>query len=203
MGAIRRAAMIAAGAWLVAGPAVAQRPIPSKRPIVIDAVVANMDETAGTAEFTTIIVTQGSTRITAEKASATGVGSATSHWVFAGQVRITSDTRGSIWADQATLDYRENELAEAVATGSPARFEQRRTDVQQAQRGQADEISYDAKQNTVHLRGHAQISAGRGTDMSAPMFVYHVRSGKLQAQSANGSPAVHITTQPTGSLVPQ
>jgi lipopolysaccharide export system protein LptA len=202
----RGVAAIVAGALLIAGSAVAQRPTPPtptppKEPIVIDSVVANVDEEANTADFTTISVTQGDTRVTAEQAHATGLGSKNSRWIFTGRVMITSELRRSLSADQATFEYRDGELAQVVATGSPARFEQRRTDIQGVEHGQADKITYDAKQRTARLQGHAQLSDGKGMDLSAPMFVYHVRDGKLQAYSESGERAVHITTKPTGSLV--
>jgi lipopolysaccharide transport protein LptA len=196
-----RVAAIVAGAALIAGTVVAQPPPTSKEPIVIDSVVANIDDTTNTADFTTISVTQGSTRITAERAHATDVGSKNSRWTFTGRVMITSEQRGSLWADQAILEYRDGAVGQIVATGAPARFEQRRTDSEQPQHGEADEITYEAKQETVRLRGHAQISAGRGLELSAPSFMYHVRDGRLQAYSDNGTRAVHITTKPTDPVV--
>lgn len=198
----RRVAAIVAGALLIAGSAVAQRPTTSAEPIVINSVAANMDEANDTAEFTTISITQGNTRLTADRASATGVGFQNSHWTFAGRVMIISETRGSLWADRAILEYRDGELAQVTASGSPAHFEQRRTDSQQAEHGQADEITYDAKQETVRLRGHAHIFDRQGTEITAPTFVYHVRNHSLQAISESGTQAVHITTRPTGPLVP-
>jgi lipopolysaccharide transport protein LptA len=197
-----RVAAIAAGASLIAGSVAAQPPPASREPIVIDSVVATIDDTTNTADFTTIIVTQGGTRITAERAHATDVDSKNSRWIFTGRVMITSEQRGSLWADQAILQYRDGALDQILATGAPVRFEQRRTDSERADRGQADEITYEAKQATVRLRGHPQISEGSGLEMSAPMFLYHVRDGKLQAYSDNGTRAVHIITKPTGSLVP-
>lgn len=197
----RRVAAIVAGASLIAGSAVAQRPATSAEPIVINSVVANMDEANNTAEFTTITITQGKTRLTADRASATGVGFQNSHWTFAGRVTIISEIRGSLWADRAILEYRDGELAQVTATGSPARFEQRRTDSQRAEQGQADEITYDAKQETVRLHGHARIVDGQSNEITAPMFVYHVRKHTLQAISESGTPAVHITTRPTRPLV--
>jgi lipopolysaccharide transport protein LptA len=125
-----------------------------------------------------------------------------SRWTFTGRVTITSEQRGSLWADQAILVYRDGALDRILATGAPARFEQRRTDSGRADHGQADEITYEAKPATVRLRGHPQISAGSGLEMSAPMFLYHVRDGRLQAYSDNGTPAVHIVTKPTDALVP-
>jgi lipopolysaccharide transport protein LptA len=196
-----RVVAIVAGASLMAGTAAAQPPSASREPIVIDAVVANIDDTTNTADFTTISVTQGGTKITAERAHATDVGSKNNRWTFTGRVSITSEQRGSFWADQAILDYRDGALDQIVATGAPARFEQRRTDSEQPEHGQADEITYEAKQETVRLRGHAQISAGRGLELSAPLFVYHVRDGRLQAYSENGTRAVHITSKPTDSVV--
>ena len=193
----RRVAAIVAGASLIAGSAVAQRPTRPAEPIVINSVVANMDEGNNTAEFTTISITQGNTRLTADRASATGVGFQNSQWTFAGRVMITSEIRGSLSADRAILEYRDGELAQVTATGSPAHFEQRRTDSQPAEHGQADEIVYDAKQGTVRLHGHAHIVDGQSNEITAPMFVYHVKSHSLQAMSESGTPAVHITTRPT------
>ena len=196
-----RVVAIVAGASLIAGTVAAQPPPTSREPIVIDSVVANIDDTTNTADFTTISVTQGSTRITAERAHATDVGSKNSRWTFTGRVMITSEQRGSFWADQAILEYRDGALSQIVATGAPARFEQRRADSEQPQHGQADEITYEAKQETVRLRGHAQISGARGLELTAPLFMYHVRDGKLQAYSDNGTRAVHITTKPTDPVV--
>src|SRR5260370_583148 len=142
----RRLAAIVAGASLIAGSAVAQHPAASAEPIVINSVVANMDEANNTADFTTISITQGKTRLTADRASATGVGFQNSHWTFAGRVMIVSETRGSLWADRAILEYRDGELAQVTTTGSPAHFGQRRTDSQPAQHGQAPQITYDAEQ---------------------------------------------------------
>jgi lipopolysaccharide transport protein LptA len=160
-----------------------------------------MDEANNTADFTTISIAQGNTRLTADRASATGVGFQNSQWTFAGRVMIVSETRGSLWADRAILEYRDGELAQVTATGSPAHFEQRRTGSQPAEHGQADEITYDAKQGTVRLYGHAHIVDAQSTEITAPMFVYHVRNHSLQAISESGTPAVHITTRPTRPLV--
>ena len=197
-----RVAAIVAGASLIAGTVAAQPPPTSRAPLVIDSVVATVDDTTNTADFTTISVTQGGARITAERAHATDVGSKNSRWTFTGRVMITSEQRGSLWADQAIVVYRNGVLDQILATGAPVRFEERRTDSEGTDHGQAEEITYEAKQATVRLRGHPQISTGNGLEMNAPMFLYHVRDGKLQGYSDNGTRAVHIITKPTDSLVP-
>jgi lipopolysaccharide transport protein LptA len=193
--------LLTPGVFLTGGTVAAEPPQNSRAPIVIDSALTTIDDTTNTADFTGIRVTQGSTRITAEKAHATDVQSKNSRWTFTGRVTITSDQRGSLWADQAILEYREGALDRILATGTPARFEQRHTDSGRAEHGQADEITYEAKPATVRLRGHPHISAGSGLEMSAPMFLYHVRDGTLQAYSENGTPAVHIVTKPTDSAV--
>jgi lipopolysaccharide transport protein LptA len=197
-----RFAAVVAGASLMASTVAAPPPPTSKEPIVIDSVIATVDDTTNTADFTTISVTQGGARIAAEKAHATDVGSKNSRWTFTGRVVITSEQRGSLSADQAVLAYRDGVLEQILATGAPARFELRHADSEPADRGQADEITYVAKEATVRLRGHPQITTGSGLEMKAPMFLYHVRDGKLQGYSDNGTRAVHIVTQPTDSLVP-
>jgi len=197
-----RVAVIVAGASLLAGAVAAHPPPTSGAPVVIDSVVATVDDTTNTADFTTISVTQGGARITAERAHATDLSSKNSRWTFTGRVMITSDKRGSLWADKVIVVYRDGVLDQILATGAPARFEQRRSDSERANHGQADEITYEVKQATVRLRGHPQISTVSGLEMNAPMFLYHLRDGKLQAQSDNGTQAVHIITKPTAPLVP-
>jgi lipopolysaccharide transport protein LptA len=197
-----RVAVIVAGASLIAGTVAAQPPPTFTVPIVIDSALATIDDTTNTADFTSISVTQGSTRITAERAHATDLQSKNTRWTFTGRVTITSDKRGSLWADQAIVEYRDGALDRILATGAPVRFEQRRTESGRADHGQADEITYEAKRATVRLRGHPHISAGSGLEMNAPMFLYHVPDGRLQASSDNGTRAVHIVTQPTDSVAP-
>jgi lipopolysaccharide transport protein LptA len=197
-----RVAALVAAASLSAGTVAAQPPPNSKEPVVIDSAAATVDDTTNTADFTTISVTQGGTRITAEKAQATDMGSKNSHWTFTGRVMITSEQRGSLWADKAIVVYRDGVLDQILATGAPARFEQRRTDSQRGDHGQADEITYEAKQATVRLRGQPHISTSNGLEMNSPMFLYHVRDRRLEAYSDNGTRAVHIVTKPAGSIVP-
>jgi lipopolysaccharide transport protein LptA len=189
------AALVAGGSF-IAGAAVAQRPTTSREPIVINSVFSNIDYGTNTADFTDIVVSQGDTRLTAERASATGVGFTNSQWTFAGRVVIILEPRGSLSADQAILQFRNGELTQVTAIGSPAYFEQRRTDSGRPAHGHADQITYDAKQDTVRLYGHAQLSDGRNVEISAPVFVYNVRDERLQADSPDERRGVHTTITP-------
>jgi lipopolysaccharide transport protein LptA len=184
-----------AGGSLIAGAAVAQRPTTSREPIVINSVFSNIDYETNTAEFTDIVISQGDTRLTAERASATGVGFTNSQWTFVGRVVIVSEPRGSLRADQAILQFREGELTQVTAIGSPAYIEQGPKDSLRPGHGHADQITYDVKQGTVRLYGHAQLSDGR-KEVSAPVFLYNVRDGRWQADSPGERRGVYITISP-------
>lgn len=186
---------LAAGGPLIGGASVAQRPTTSQEPIVIDSVFSNIDYGTNTAEFTDIVISHGDSRLTAERASATGVDFTNSQWTFMGRVVITSESRGSLRADQAILQFREGELTQVTAIGSPAYIEQRRSDSLGPGRGHADQITYDVKQGTVRLYGHAQLSDGRN-EISASVFLYNLRDEGLHADSQGERRGVHITISP-------
>jgi lipopolysaccharide transport protein LptA len=189
-------AALVAGGGLIAGAAVAQHLTTSREPIVVHSVFSNINDATNTADFTDIIVSQGDRRLTAERASATGVGFTDSRWTFAGRVMIALEPRGSLWADQAILEFRGGELSQVTAIGSPAHFEQQRMDSPGVQGGQADQITYDARQDTVRLSGHAELSDGRGVQITAPVFVYHIRDDRLQIDSESERRLVHMIVTP-------
>ena len=189
-------AALVAGGSLIAGAAVAQRPTTSQEPIVINSVLSNIDYRTNTADFTDIVVSQGDTRLTAERARATGVDFTNSEWTFAGRVVIILEPRGTLSADQAIVQFRDGQLTQVTAIGSPPYFEQRRSDSRRPAHGYADQIIYDAKQDTVHLYGHAQLSDGRKVEITAPVVVYNVRDERLQADSPGEKRGVHTTIRP-------
>lgn len=187
---------LVAGGSLSAGPSVGQGPTAPREPIVLNSVFSNIDYATNTAEFSDIVISQGDSRLTAERASTTGVGFTNSQWTFVGRVVIFSEARGTLRADQAILQFREGELTQVTATGSPAYIEQPAgTDVLHPGRGHADQIFYDVKQGTVRLDGHAQLSDGRN-EISAPVFLYNVRDAGLQADSPGEKHGVHMVILP-------
>jgi lipopolysaccharide transport protein LptA len=184
-----------AGGSLMASASVVQHPTTSRQPIVINSVSSNIDYGTNTAEFQDIVISQGDSRLTAERASATGLGFTNSQWTFVGRVVIISEPRGSLRADQAILQFHEGELTQVTATGSPAYFEQQGKDSLRPGHGHADQISYDVKQGTIRLHGHAQLSDGV-KEVSAPVLVYNVRDARLQADALGERRGVHITIPP-------
>jgi lipopolysaccharide transport protein LptA len=191
-----RLAVIVAAALLIAGTAVAQPPATPGDSLVINSATSNIDDATNTADFKDVSVSQGTRRLTAERARATGLRLQNSRWTFVGRVLIALEPNSSLWADQAIVEYRDGKLTQVTATGSPTHFEERRSDPQPPRRGQADVITYDAKQNTVQLQGHAQVSDGDGVELSAPMIVYFIRDHRWQADSGTEARTVHIKVTP-------
>ncbi len=187
-------ALIAVGS-LSAGSSVEPRPPTSREPIVVNSVFSNIDYGTNTAEFSEIVISQGDTRLTADRASTTGVGFTNSQWTFVGRVVISSEARGTLRAEQAILQFRDGELTQVTATGSPAYIEQLGGDSLRPGRGRADQIIYDLKQGTVRLNGHAQLSDGRN-EISAPEFLYTVRDAGLIADSPGDKRGVHMIIPP-------
>jgi lipopolysaccharide transport protein LptA len=187
-------ALMVAGS-LVTAASVAQLPTTSREPIVVNSVSSSIDYGTNTAEFTGIAISQGESRLTAEQASAAGVGFTNSEWTFVGGVVIIFEPRGLLRADQAILQFREGELTQVTAIGSPAYIERRHTDSARSGHGHADQITYDVKQHTIRLSGHAQLVDER-TEISAPVFIYDVRDDGFQADSQGKKWGVHIKTLP-------
>jgi lipopolysaccharide transport protein LptA len=187
-------ALVVAGSLVTAAP-VAQPATTSREPIVVNSVSSNIDYGTNTAEFTGIVISQGESRLTAERASATGVGFTNSEWTFVGGVVIIFEPRGLLRADQAILQFREGELTQVTAIGSPAYIERWHTDSSRPGHGHADQITYDVKQHTIRLYGHAQLVDER-TEISAPVFIYDVRDDGFQADSQGKRWGVHIKTLP-------
>ena len=187
-------ALVAAGS-LISGDSVAQRPTTSREPIVINAVSSNIDYGTNTAEFTGIVISQGNSSLTADRASATAVGFMNSEWTFVGRVVLIFEPHGLLRADQAILQFREGELTHVTAVGSPAYIEQARADSRRPGHGHAEQITYDVKQHTVRLDGHAQVADG-GNEISAPVFIYNVRDEGFQAHSPGEKWGVHIRIPP-------
>ncbi len=175
-------------------------PINAQEKINVDAASSDVDGKTNTIVFRHIVVSQGATRVSADRARATGLNFQNSRWTFQGNVQIDAPPRGSLRSDQATVEFRNNEIAAATITGSPAQFEQQRGDLGW-EKGHAGQIVYDVSRGTVLLTNDAWISDGRN-EMSAPSIAYSVRDQKVLATSSGASQGVHITITPQSASKP-
>jgi lipopolysaccharide transport protein LptA len=165
-------------------------------PITVDAASSEVDYRTNMVVFSQVVISQGAMRVQADHAHASGLNFANSRWTFDGHVRIDAEPRGSLRADQAVVEFHDNHIMRATATGKPAEFEQPRGDSQQLARGHADEIVYDVHEGTVRLSNDAWLSDGTN-EITGPLLVYNIRAQRVQAAAQPGSDQrVHITIQP-------
>jgi len=165
-------------------------------PITVDAASSEVDYRTNTVVFSQVVISQGAMRVQADHAHASGLNFANSRWTFEGHVRIDADPRGSLRADQAVVEFRDNRIVRATANGKPAEFEQPRPDSQQMARGRAGEIVYDVNEGTVRLSDDAWLSDGIN-EISGPLLVYNIRAQRVQAATQSGTDQrVHIVIQP-------
>jgi lipopolysaccharide transport protein LptA len=177
------------------------QPINAKEKINVDAASSDVDGKTNTIIFRHIVITQGATRVSADRARATGLNFQNSRWTFQGNVQIDAPPRGSLRSDQATVEFRDNQIAGATVTGTPAQFEQQRADDLGMEKGHADQIVYNVNQGTVLLTNDAWISDGRN-ELSAPSIAYSIRDQKVLATSSGASQGVHITITPQSAPKP-
>src|ERR1700746_2239794 len=124
------AVLLLAGAlvpWLSAQAADAG-PEFSGLPVALEAASAEIDAKTNALVFRNVVISQGAMRVQAEHARATGLNFANSRWTFEGKVRIDGEQHGNLRSDQATVEFRDNHIARATITGTPAEFEQQRSD---------------------------------------------------------------------------
>ncbi|HEY0767523.1 MAG TPA: lipopolysaccharide transport periplasmic protein LptA [Steroidobacteraceae bacterium] len=194
--------LVAALASAAAAAPRAPPPTPQlgQQPITVDAASSEVDYRTNTVVFSEVVIAQGSTRVQADHAHATGLNFANSRWTFEGKVRIDAEQHGNLRSDQATVEFRGNRIARATITGKPAEFEQQRTDSDQMARGHAGEIVYDVSDGTVRLSNQAWLTDGQN-EISGPLLVYNVRAQRVQAAASPGTDQrVHITIAPPGAV---
>ena len=165
-------------------------------PVTVDAASSEVDYRSNTVVFSQVVISQGAMRVQADHAHASGLNFANSRWTFEGHVRIDAEPRGSLRADQAVVEFRDNRILRATANGKPAQFEQPRADSEQMARGHANEIVYDVNEGTVRLSEDAWLSDGTN-EISGPLLVYNIRAQRVQAATQSGTDQrVHIVIQP-------
>jgi len=167
------------------------------RKLPIDVASSHVDAKGDIVVFQDIVITQGDTKVQADRAHAKGLNDFdNSHWTFEGNVRITGEQHGSLRSDEAVVEFRNKSISKATITGNPAEFEQKRADTDLTARGRAKEIVYDVTDGTVRLSDDAWLSDGHN-EISGPLLVYNIREQQIEAASKPGTDQrVHIKINP-------
>lgn len=191
---------------LPAAPGQTQAPAPPAAPakpangsrdqaVSLDAASSDVDYRSNTVNFRDVVITQGNTRVSADAARATGLNFENATWNFRGNVRISVDG-GAMKSSEAVVNFAANRIARATITGTPAEFEQLRSETGELARGRAGLIEYDVPAGTVTLSNAAWLTDGRN-DISGQQLVYNVREQRVQAEAQPGNTdRVRITIRP-------
>jgi lipopolysaccharide transport protein LptA len=167
----------------------------SDQPIALDAASSEVDYHSNTVVFRNIVITQGTTRVVAERANASGLNFVSSQWTFTGAVRINVEG-GSLDSDKAVVSFVDNRVSKAVITGAPATFQQQLKSDGRLARGRAGMIEYDLGKGTVRLTRDAWLSDGRD-EMTGQQIVYDIAGERVKAQTvAHDAQRVRITIVP-------
>jgi lipopolysaccharide transport protein LptA len=170
---------------------------PNQQEISYDAASVDVDYKTNAMTLKDVVITYGTMTVRADIAHATARDDfKNSHWTFDGNVRINADPRGNLRSDEAVVEFRDNQLVKATATGKPAEFEQKRAESNQVARGHAAEIVYDVNDGTIRLSNDAWLSDGQN-EITSQVLVYNLREEHVQAITAPGTgERVHITIAP-------
>lgn len=200
-----RAAVAALAFLSAAAPAAnakTQEPPPA---ITYDAASMEVDYKTHMMRGKDVTITYGKMTVRADRALATASDFKNSRWTFNGNVRINAEPRGNLRSDEAVVEFQDNELKRATATGNPAEFDQKREDSNAVTHGRADQIVYDVGPGTVrlsserHPEDRAWVSDGR-SDIRSPVIVYNLREERVEATTSSGSSGsdtrVHVTIDP-------
>ena len=194
MAALRPNALLISGLLACAAPfAWAQSPAPSAAEIVLDAASSEMDYRTNTLLFRDLLITQGTTRVKADRARSTGLDFASSSWTLSGGVRLELDG-GVMTSSEATVLFRNNRVLSATIRGDNTAFEQQLRNGSRAS-GKAREILYDSASSTVTLQGDALLSDGRN-DIRGDKLVYDLAAERVSAGNAASGDRVRITIRP-------
>jgi lipopolysaccharide transport protein LptA len=136
-----------------------------------------------------IVIYQGGSvlRIEARSAEASSLDFTDSSWTLEGAVQVRTP-QGQLAADRATVHFVASRLGGALATGSPASFEQQPAagdEGGRAAHGHAQNIDYDPQAGEVRLNGGAFLTNGCN-EINGERIVYEFAQQRVHAQGAGG-----------------
>jgi lipopolysaccharide export system protein LptA len=127
-------------------------------------------------------ISQGTTSIEADQATASALKSGNSRWTFERAVHIQSDD-ADLKSDTASAAFSNGTLSTARVVGTPALFEHRRASDKDG-RGRAEVIEYDFASGIVKLTGQVRFNYGNN-EFRGDTVVYDLREE-------------HVSVNPTG-----
>jgi lipopolysaccharide transport protein LptA len=149
--------------------------------IVVDARSMEAGTRTNDALLRDVVITQCDMRIQAVEGRVTGgLNFESGQLVMSGNVLISAEG-GRITSDKAVVSFRNRLVSQAIITGSPAQFEQKRDDGS-ISRGRAGTIDYQTASGTVSLSDDAWLTTDGKNEISAKTLVYNIRTQSFQGR---------------------
>ncbi len=168
-------------------------------PISLDANSSEFDRQNNQLRFKGLRISQGGLRIEADDAEVTRLDFENSVWTLRGNVLIKSDNTQA-WCDEADVQFKNHQLAQAQLRGEPARFEQERRDSDELARGHASTIDYDLLGSNIKMSENAWLSDG-ANEVSGARIAYDLKRQYIVADGdENGQ--VRMKIQPPKKVEP-
>ncbi len=168
-------------------------------PITLDATSSEFDRQNNQLKFEGLRIRQGGLRIEADDAEVTRLDFENSVWTLRGNVVIKSDNTQA-WCDEADVQFKNHQLAQAQLRGEPARFEQQRSDSDEVARGRASTIDYDLLGSNIKMSENAWLSDG-ANEVSGARIAYDLERQYIVADGdENGQ--VRMKIQPPKKTEP-
>jgi lipopolysaccharide transport protein LptA len=183
----------------LAGAGGGARPLSKTAPISVDAASSVVDYATHHLILKSVVIAQDDLRVTAERADATGLDFQNSRWIFSGDVHLSSEFRGNLVSDEAVVEFRDNQIQSAVATGHPAQFEQTASTTGVLARGHADNIQYAVAAGTIRMTTDAWLKYGDNDEITAPVLVYNIKAQRLEGSTPRPGQRVHMMIVPKKS----
>ena len=176
-------------------PSLAQVNLDPTLPISLDADSSEFDRRGDLVVFTGLRISQGPLQISADRAEASQIDFENSQWAFTGNVRIELE-QAELRASEATLTFLGFRLTRAVATGSPAEFEDSGTASGRVIRGRAGQLEYDLTNGIIRFSEGAWLAEG-GNEITGATLLYNLPDERILAEGEGDR--VRITIVPPGS----
>jgi lipopolysaccharide transport protein LptA len=168
--------------------------------LLFDSESLTLDRQTNLIELKAPVITQGSLRIVADEALATGTEfEDAGEWRLTGDVRITVDG-AVIEASSAVFTFANRRLSRGELVGAPATF----SDVNEQQQtihGRAEKISYDYIARTLRMTGDAWVQLDNREILGCDL-IYDFAAERVTSGSANCAYRVRILPEPNGQTAP-
>lgn len=180
-----------AAAWSLSSAAAQNR----TEELLLDSESFSFDRDTSLVRITRPRITQGTLRIEADEAVATGINfDERSEWRFTGHVRITVET-AVMAADSAVFTFDDEQLSRGELAGSPATFDDPNPDGESPISGSAAALAYDDVAQTLRLTGNAWLRRDR-TEVTGCDLIYDFAADRFRSGSSDCGEAFSFRVLP-------